>query len=106
MKMALLCCDMVGLAAEIPVGCVVITHFKEHCDCRRLTVVPQMKRERGRERGRRRVGEDTRWDEGNGGGSALMKKREHDCFQIEMDDNRSRKGWRAERVGGEGGKDK
>lgn len=34
------------------------------------------------------------------------KKREHDCFQIEIDDTGSREGWRAERVGGVVRKDK
>lgn len=53
---------MAGLAAVIPTGHVVITYFKEHCDCRRLTVVLQMK---GRDR--KELGEDTWWDEGNGG---------------------------------------
>lgn len=52
---------MAGLAAEIPVGDVVITYFKEHCDCC-LTVVPQMKgedrKEWGRTHGGTRVTED------------------------------------------------
>lgn len=62
MKMALLCCDMAGLAAENPVGYVVITYFKEHCDCCRLTVVPRMmgedRIEWGRTHGGMRVTED------------------------------------------------
>lgn len=58
MKTAPLLCDMAGLAAEIPVGYVVITYFKEHCDCCCccLTVVSQMKGEDGKEWGRTHSG--------------------------------------------------
>ena len=63
MKMVPFCCDMAGLAAEIPIGYVLITYFKEHCDCCRLTAVPQMKgedrKEWGRTPGGMRVTEDT-----------------------------------------------
>ena len=35
-----------------------------------------------------------------------MEKREHDCFQIEIDDSESKGGWRAEQMGGRERKDK
>lgn len=47
---------MTELVAEIPVGYVVITYFKGHCDCCRLTVVPQMKGEDRKKWGRKMVG--------------------------------------------------
>lgn len=51
--------------AELPVGFVVITSFKEDAH-----------------EGRGQAGES--------GGRHVVG---HDCFQIEMDDSRSRKGW-------------
>lgn len=50
------------------------------------------------------MGEDTWWGEGSR--RSVDEKREHECFQTEMDDKRSREGWRAEQVGGGEGKDK
>lgn len=87
----------------IPIGFVGITYFKEHCDCCCLTVEPRItgedRKEWGRTHGGTSVTEDLCWFK-------KKKKRQHDCFQIEIDDNRSREGWRAERVGGVERKDK